>query len=571
MDVDFYTLERPVQDRFSDATRSIGVPTPIVREPPVERGSSYWFAAAAFILAGFVGWVLRGFGSLESAKAIVPLPFAAGYALLAGAVAFCLLRAAALRNSRATLPYQPGLYLFPAGVFDARTERLRVFRHPELRGAAVDGRSIRVTAEGGEFVLRLPTAESAGLVLRAFESGREQFEQATQSANRREQAMLDPLVDSGFSSPFSPQLRLLRGEPLWAKLGPALGLAIVLGAWAGPAVWKARNVLSERRIYAAARGRDTASAYRAYLARGGARRDVSDILLPRGELRKALADGTVEALERFADAHPASKIQAEIQAALHAVIQKELAVAELAGTVTALREFREKRARYPFIAAPVEAATIGIYRGLLRGFSAERDPVAVSFFERLLGYSKVHGPKVTLQFVRRLPESVQAADLQVTRSAYFMGKQSNPSQYFTGDYAERREKAALDRIAAVISEPFPRDVLAVEAAPTITDPGVSPVPSGPTLLIEYSPEMAGGYMSPKPRGVFVGVGMTFKATFSIPGDSQPLEYKSSQWRTPNPLILKLEGTTVADVYERMAADGFDKFTKGFAVLLSGKP
>ncbi|HEX7669284.1 MAG TPA: hypothetical protein VF395_06875, partial [Polyangiaceae bacterium] len=223
MDVDFYTLERPVQDRFSDATRSIGVPTPIVREPPAGRSSSYWLVAAAFILAGFVGWVLRGFGSLESAKAIVPIPFAAGYAALAGVVVFCLLRAAALRSARATLPYQPGLYLFPAGIFDARTERLRVFRHPDLRGATLEGRAIRVTAEGEQFLLNLPTTESAEVALGAFESAREQFERAMRSANRREQAILDPLVDSGFSSPFSPQLRLVRRAPLWAKL--SVGIA----------------------------------------------------------------------------------------------------------------------------------------------------------------------------------------------------------------------------------------------------------------------------------------------------------------------------------------------------------
>jgi hypothetical protein len=78
--------------------------------------------------------------------------------------------------------------------------------------------------------------------------------------------------------------------------------------------------------------------------------------------------------------------------------------------------------------------------------------------------------------------------------------------------------------------------------------------------------MAGGYMSPKPRGVFVGVGMMFKATFNVPGGS-PLEFKSSQWRTPNPLVMMDEGKGVADVYEKMASDGFDKFMKAFALYL----
>jgi hypothetical protein len=350
-----------------------------------------------------------------------------------------------------------------------------------------------------------------------------------------------------------------------------VGIAVAVGAASGLSIWKIRNVMSEKRIYTAARAHDTESAYRAYLARGGARRDVPDILLPRAELRAALAEGTAEALERFQDTHLGSRIQPEIDSALRTVVEKELAAAKEAGTVTALREFALKRARYPFVAAPVEAATVAIYKRLLREFSPGRDPAAVSLFERLLGYSKGHGPRVVVQIVRRLPESVEAADTQVKRSAYFMGKQSIPSQYFMGDYAERREKALFDKIAATISEPFPADVLAVTAASTITTPGKSPALAEPTLVVEYAPEMAGGFMSPKPRGVFVGVGMMFKAAFTIPGDPQSLEYKSSQWRAPNPLILQHEGTTVADVYERMAADGFDKFTKGFLVLLSGKP
>ena len=79
------------------------------------------------------------------------------------------------------------------------------------------------------------------------------------------------------------------------------------------------------------------------------------------------------------------------------------------------------------------------------------------------------------------------------------------------------------------------------------------------------------YMSPKPRGVFVGIGMMFKASFQIPGDAQPLESKSSFWRMPNAKILEGEGATVADVYEKMASDGFDRFLKTFIGYLLGKP
>jgi hypothetical protein len=564
MDVDFYTLERPVQDRFADATRSIGLPSPILHEAPADRRVALWLGAA-IAFAGAVAWLVpRGFGSLASPVAIAPPAFAGIYALGVGAVTFCVLRALSISNARTTIPYRAGLYLFPAGVFDARSEPMRVFLHPELRGASIDGTGLRVTSAHGDFVFRLPDVSTAEQMKGAFDRGRAQYEQAVVSDNRREQAMLDPLVNSGFSSPFSPQQRLIRRRPVWAKVAPLL--ALVAGIAVGPAVWKARNLSSERRLYATAIAIDQIAAYRAYVARGGPRPEVPEVLLPRAELRQAASAGTVEALEGFVATHPGTKIRAEADAALRAALAQELAAAVQTGTVTALRDFGEKRAAYAFLQPAITAATAAVYRGALDKFAAGRDPRAAAFLERVLAYTRSHGPRVAVRFLRRLKDSVAAADAQVKMSAYFMGKQSTPSQYFVGEYASRREGAASLRIAHAFAAVFPPDILRVEMDPTVTD-GAAPPLNGPTIVVEYMPDMAGGYMSPKPRGVFVGVGLTFRASFQIPGDDQLLEVRGSLWRTPNPQILRGEGTTVADVYERMAADGFAKFLKDFFELV----
>jgi hypothetical protein len=569
MDVDFYSLDRPVQDRFSDATRAIGVPTPIVRESPEDRRWMYWLVAAVAILFGLSSSVVHGVGELESSVAIAPAGFAVAFAVAAAAAAYCVLQVLALRNARAVVPYEPGLYLFPAGVFDARSDPIRVFLHPELKDTSVvEGSKLRIVTDGGEFVFRLPDPGIAAQAKSALQHAGELYSQAVQTSNRREQAMLDPLVDSGFSSPFSPRLKLAKREPVWAKL--SLPLAVAIGILVGPALWKGRNAVSEGRLYASALRQNDVPGYRAYLARGGTRPEVSDVLLPRAELAEAIHVGTVEAIEGFATAHPRSKIQAEVDAALRAAVSAELASAQKVGTVTALRDFKQRRSAYPFIAPAVEAATVAIYRSVLADFTPGKSPPVASFYERLLGYTKVHGPKVVVRVARRLPESVRNADTQVKLSAYFMGKQSVPSQYFIGDFAARREAPVVGRLAKAIAASFPADVLAVQVEPTQADPEALPPVTEPTLILDYAPEMAGGYMCPKPRGVFVGVGMMFKASFQIPGDDQPLELKDSLWRTPNPQILKNEGTTVADVYEKMAGDGFAKFEKDFGTLLGQK-
>lgn len=569
MEVDFYRLERPIQDRFSDATRSIGLPAPILWEAPQANTGANWLLLSVPVATGLVWLLVHGFGSLQSPFALEPAAFAFGYALAVAAIVYCQLRMFGVRSARAAIPYRPGLYLFPAGVFDARHDPIRVFLHPDLKGASVvDGTSLRVSSSQGEFVFRLPDADTAAQARDTFERAREMYEQAARSEHRREQAMLDPLVDSGFSSPFSPKQRLGRQLPWWSKA--AVPVAIAAGVVLGPALWKFRNVASERRMFSAAFASGTVDDFRAYLARGGPQTSVSEVYLPRAELRQAMRTGTVEALEEFERAHPDSKIASEVEGALQNAVTAELTEVTKAGTVTALRDFKARRARYTFIQPAADAAVVALYKGLAKQFVAGKDPAVASLFERLLGYSKSHGPHVSIRFVRRQPDSIAAADQLVKMSAYFMGKQSIPSQYYTGAYAEKREAASGDQIAAVIDAPFPADVLHAEVVPALVGQDPLPKPTEPTLFVDYTPEMAGGYMSDKPRGVFVGVGMTFKASFQIPNDDQPLEMKSSLWRAPNPQILKHEGTTVADVYEKMASESFARFTKEFLALLGQK-
>lgn len=569
MEVDFYALERSVQDRFADATRGIGLPAPIAREPATGRRALFWWAGAVgagLLLAFALG---RGFGVLESPAALLPIAYIPVLAGLAAIATFCALRAMAFASARRSVHYQPGLFLFPAGVFDARSEPLRVFRPGDLKKVEVRGASLVIETGSGAFEFRFPDAASAEGARAALADAERQYQQARQAEARRDEAMLDPLVDSGFSNPFSSQQRILRTLPAWARPVPGVVIALVLGAALGSALWKTRNVLSERRLYTAVKARGDVEGYRAYLARGGPRTEVSDVLLPQAELKVAARAGTVEALEAYVASHPGSKIQGQVDAALRAAVGAELAAARASGSVTALREFERKRAHYSFIVPALEAARVALYRKYLDGFAQGRDPKVVSLYERLLGHSKAHGPDMALQFVRKRPESVERADDQVRRSAYFMGNDSVPSQYFEGQYAERREAECAPRLIALVTEGLPQDVLRMQVAPPVTS-GDPPAPSVPTLFVEYAPEMSGGYMSPKPRGVFVGVGMMFRVSFQIPGDTQPLEFKFSVWRTPNPQILKAEGAKVADVYEKMASDGFDKFLKAFTQFVANK-
>jgi hypothetical protein len=566
-EVDFYQLDRSVQDRFADSTRAIGVPVPILRVAPTDRSYLVWFAmsAATMIACSILAW--RGVGDLASEIAIAPVWVLGGLALGYALGVFCLLRGLVAQRRFIDKPYRPGLYLFPIGVIDARQEPFRVAGLSEIKAVIPDGdKLVRVDLADGKLVsFPAENVEAATAVQASIDEARRAYEHAVRTQSRRELALLDPLVDSGFSSPFSPKLRLKKQVPAWQRL--ALPIALAAGVSLGAGVWIVRNRVSERRLYEEATEADTVEAYRAYIARRGSRPNVAEILLPRAELRVAQEARTVEAIEEYLAKHPNSQIGGEVQSALQAVLDAELQKAKDEGTVTALRRFVEKRRAYEQIKKPTELAIDALYRRSLENYlkvANPEHPETPAFFERLLGYAEGHGPTVEIRFMRRLPESVEDADSAVRRSAYYMGNASVPSQYFDDEGFARRESEMVPEIVKRLQAPFPEDIVKFSVAPAIPiEPPVEtpPAPKVPTLLVLSESHMSGGYMSRKPRGVFVGVGMKFSAEFVIPGDSKPLRIQSSTWRVPNAQILKEDGAKIADVYEAMAKYGYEKFQR----------
>jgi hypothetical protein len=566
-EVDFYKLERSVQDRFADATRGIGVPVPLLCVPSRRRAHIAWFAAGAILLAVVTGSALVGVGVLQSPIAIAPLWVLAGLGAGYAFALLCLLRGASVSHRAASRPYRPGLYLFPIGLVDARDEPLRVARLPEIRALEPLGEgALRVEVEAAPAVeFPISGGATAGEIAAALDEARRAHRHALETQNRRELALLDPLMDSGYTSPFSPKLPLRRSAPLWQRL--AVPLALIAGAMLGVGVWTVRNRVSERLLYERAVEEDRVETYRTYLARGGPRPEVGGILLPRAELRIAAQAGTVEAIEAYIARHPVSRIGEEISHALHAALDRELAEMRARGSVTALREFRERRGKYPYIEAPTRAALASLYDEALARYVAVSNPAhpeGPEFFAHLLAYAREHGPEVNVQFIRRTPKSVEAADSAVRRSAYFMGNASVPSQYFDEENSARREAELLREVLGRLQSTFPPDILSFTPKEALTveeDQPPFPEAGAPTMFILSETHMSGGYMSRKPRGVFVGVGLKFLAQFVIPGDSKRLKVETSTWRSPNPNLLKEDGAKIGDVYESMARFGYERFQR----------
>jgi len=326
-----------------------------------------------------------------------------------------------------------------------------------------------------------------------------------------------------------------------------------------------RNTLSEQRLFDRARQINTPSAFKMYLERGGERAVVVENLLPRAELAVAAGSGNVSDLEGFAAKHPENRIATEIRGALKNALLAELRRAQAVGTVSALRAFRERFAVHLELFAPeYTRAQAEFYAGILAKYrqSPTYSPKLLTLVGRLLNFSRNSPAQALVRFRRVLRPSLTLADRQVQKSLYFMGLESLPSQYFDAKNSAPREARVGEALIKKWQQIFPEDVLKFSLGPAVEEPEGTPVVfAAPTLLVEYVVGGAGIFLSKKPRGVFVGVGLVFIATFSIPDVAESLEFRGSSWKVPDFASLAGGEGTVKGVYESVAEDGFERFLR----------
>jgi len=567
--IDFFQLERPIQERFVEATRGAAAPAPLALAPlGHDRRFLTWLLTGVVALIAAVLLLRWGFGDLAHRYALVPGLFGVAYGALFALGALGFLGAAARYRGARAVPYRPALYLFPVGVIDARAPQFSVARVSEQSQVSVDveRRCLRVVIEGHVFQFPTTDLALAEQAARAIEQVRERLAETGPDSTTREQALIDPLVDNGFKNPFAPTDAMRKQSPLWVKLWVPIALA--LGAALGFAALHTRNTLSEARLYAAARGADSVEAYRAYLARGGSNGDVTSLLLPRAELRRAQQQGTVSAIEAFASTHPHTAIQGEVDTALHQALMQELASAQAVGTLNALRDFATRYAQYPFLAADLERAVnarIDAALQKLRPQLATNQTKLLPFFDRLLHYAAKHGPDLEVRFQRKPTETLEKAEKALRQNAYFTGEKALPGQYFDAAHDAPREAQVIANLVEVLTQKLPSDLVRPRAATTLTDTE-DPKLQVPTLLIAYHNEMSGAFMSRKPRFALSGVGLLSRVSFEIPGDAAPLTFKVTLWRAPDVKNVDPDATP-AIMYETMANEAFKRFTKQYLATL----
>lgn len=556
--VDFYKLERPVEERFVDATRGQGVIPLLVGKMPLPLDAIGWGAGAAVLLLVWAFVATRGYDELQSSLALQPswmLGLHIGFPVLA---VVCGLMSARALKQHARLPFVQTTYLFPIGVIDARSQELSVHTFEELVSYEINGNKARFQFKDGRFEFPVPPGVPVAELERRVAELKQQLGSGTLA--ERELVLLDPLRDNGFRNPFSPAESMRPPKPKRLPVIPAALFAVA--ALAGFGVYQARNALGERAIYTQARVKDSVEGYKAYLARGGERSEVVDLLLPRAELRLAKAANSVDAIEAYMASHKGSKIQTEVDAALRAALLHALEDTKKKNTITAFREF-EKRYKPHLAQVPELAhARFAYLSGVLERFQKELKPSTElwQLARRLIVHADKHGPKVAIRFSQRESRSLEKNENTLQASAYYGGEKTLPSKYLQGEEVRKAERAAAAELAKGFAKILPPDLVHFELGRPVDPASAEPKFEEPTLLVGYRLEISSTFVTKKPRGIFTGVGLLGDVTLSIPDEDPPHKVKHTAWHIPDVRRIESEELAVDAVYPELLAKAFGKLT-----------
>ncbi len=550
--LDFFKLPRDKQERFLASAKGSAPPAPIVQlRGDGGKARNGAIAAGVSVLLLLVLFVI-GFGVLGGKLAVQGPAWLAAYFVLAFLVPYGVLRVLGSRSERKTLPYQPGIYVFPMCLVDARTKDLRVVPMANLSRVenATAGGALRLSFKGaGTYAFPAGDKHDADQKNYQIDLAQKQVKHATQNQDDAELTTLDPFYESrkSWTSPIGPKQALVDRAPITKRFDWAF--ALVIAVVLAPTLWLTRNTLSDNSMLRKATAANTPDAYRAYLDVGKKHTgEVSGVLLPRAELADAKAKGTVEAISDFIASHPKSAIDAEAQAALHDALVTELDKAAKKGSLAALEAFARK---YPdsHLQAQIAKDRHALYDAALARFrkqASTRDtPELVDFARRLCAYLEAHGTAITVALHREVSPAVAQADKLIGRAP--TNRRFGPhqvTQYLETDPKQADDAAAVkNAVASALAPIFAPDLATFTVVPEADDAAAAALAAKtPLLRVSYRFGWLGvAYGSASLKRAFAGIHTSGEAVFSLPGDAKPLRMKLE---VPSPRTLLLEYSSV---------------------------
>jgi hypothetical protein len=497
-----------------------------------------------------------------------------------------LIKGSAVKKS---LPYAPGVYVFPLDTVVARDRNIKLLSAREITNLE----PVHHHRNGVYTQTLFTLAYSDGTRQSFAVHGKQQAEaamgrlrsegaQGAEAMSRRDAHLLypvDPLFEArmaGFQLTNDSTGPLAKSPPAWTKKAPLFAFAAA--ALLGPISYGLRNLASDEVAFNEA---ESSYEYAGYLRHGWRHIDeVRNEYLPRAKLKEAAAKSDVAERIKALKAVMAEKlipaVQAEGTALLKAALHAAFEQASAAGTVSALREFQKS---YPEAEdVPTAKARIHeLFSKTLADFKPRASkPDSLPFVEALLSYmEKNDSPPLEVRFRRHNARTLDLADKVLARGAG--GEAALASSHFEPSDAAKREGAVIDAMQKGFGGVFPTDVLPLTKGEDLVANDKSiPGTSKASVFVDYTVGWSGAtYTNSRENRQFVGIVFEFDVLMTIPNNGKLLKLKFKVM-PPNEFTVSYDtftnpafGAAIKDatqgpsdslVYEVMALRAFDELS-----------
>jgi hypothetical protein len=498
---DFDALPLPVRERFVASANGRFPPRPVlhVGAPAPMRRSWAWAPLALALVAGVLLFRFGVPGQARQSHLIVA-PIAA--------LLLVALRAVASRERVARLPYRDGWYVFPTTVVRAEGARLSQWSREALALSAV-GSQVRATL-GGRAAFEIESFDDA--------SAEELVDSLGSQAPVSSSGVFDARGDAALFDPLAPvpDVDGVRVSPKSVPPPPSaawswLAAGVAALATAG-ALHIARDDASDERAFARVCALDTAGGYRAYLRDGARHRaEVTEQRAPRAELREALADGSLSALERFAAARPGFGHE-EIERARQGLLLGELSTAS--ASLGGLASFAQKHPEHS-LAAEIALARRSLYDAAARRLSVGTQTPAARVQVALLLDARDRGLPVRVRFAGATSE-LTGGDRLLMASPRFGGNAYLPSALPQGALLDDAlAEGALAALRTRLGEPMG------ELVTFRADAGEDAKKPGPALTLRAHVELDGGLLLDATAPALPALRFRFEWAIEGLGDASP--------------------------------------------------
>lgn len=551
--VDFNDLPRTTRERFvRSLVSSSPSAAPICRREAKPRSPVAWYLLFIVTSCAMVVGIMHQFAATAApVQDRRWLAFYVAACALIGLALAMLGRRSALRGS---LPFQPGTYVFPLDLVDARTRELELYPLSELqsidpvhhtKGGRYTHSTLWFVFPDKSFVFEIRGQEKAESQLAAVQSARQILLAALQRGDLSELLAFDPFADARARNflPTADFGLLAKGRPVWTRF--IWAITLISGLVFGVATWRLRNWRSDERVFARLEARPDIALAEAYVRGGGLRSsEVASSIIPRAKLaeaKKATGPALTEALAGFVKAYPKSAVTAEAKALLRDALHAEFTSQT---TVSGVRAFVAKWPDAPD-AFQGQAKIHELYnetRATFKQRMSTADTRIGPIVDALFTWAEEGGGKAfDVRFRRRNVASLAQADNLLAKGLLeddgtpAPGGDAPVSALFAGEDGKQRDAAIVKGLGRAFKGVFPADVFPLRVAEPVDDAAAAEMPPlpkppfadvvAPTFLVDVDVSWSGATLLARDlKRRYLGLQVKIDVVVQIPHDPRLLAF-----------------------------------------------